>query len=41
LPAEVGDMPSAVDLLINRIGLDGVFTDHPDQVLRHRDSGRS
>jgi glycerophosphoryl diester phosphodiesterase len=34
LPGEVPDLPTAVDLLINRVGLDGVFTDHPDQVFR-------
>jgi len=34
LPDEIGDMQTAVDLLINQVGLDGVFTDHPDQVLR-------
>jgi len=34
LPGEIADMPAAVDLLINRAGLDGVFTDHPDQVRR-------
>ena len=33
LPDEIGGMQSAVDLLINRVGIDGVFTDHPDQVL--------
>ncbi len=32
-------MPSAVDLLINQVGLDGVFTDHPDQVLRAKSPG--
>jgi len=34
LPDEIPDMPTAVDLLINRVGLDGVFTDHPDRVFR-------
>jgi glycerophosphoryl diester phosphodiesterase len=33
LPAEIGDMESAVDLLINQVGLDGIFTDHPDQIF--------
>ena len=33
LPAEIEGMPQAVDLLL-RAGLDGVFTDHPDQVVR-------
>ena len=36
LPVEAGTMDHAVDLLTNRVGLDGVFTDHPDQVLRWR-----
>ncbi|MCJ7816006.1 MAG: glycerophosphodiester phosphodiesterase [Xanthomonadales bacterium] len=34
LPGEIGDMESAVALLINRVGLDGVFTDHPDRIRR-------
>jgi glycerophosphoryl diester phosphodiesterase len=38
LPGEIADMPAAMDLLINRAGLDGVFTDHPDQVLRAKSS---
>jgi len=33
LPAAVDNMQSAVDFLVNHVGLDGVFTDHPDQVL--------
>jgi len=36
LPEEIPDMPSAVDRLINRVGIDGIFTDHPDRV--HRDN---
>ena len=34
LPDEIGDIKSAVDLLANKVGLDGVFTDPPDLVLR-------
>lgn len=34
LPREVDNMHSAVDLLSRKIRLDGVFTDHPDQVVR-------
>lgn len=34
LPAEIGDMTAAVELLSDRLGIDGVFTDHPDQVIR-------
>jgi len=34
LPEEIADMSSAVDLLVDRVGVDGVFTDHPDRVLR-------
>lgn len=41
LPETIPDVPSAVDLLINRVGLDGVFTDHPDQVLRAMIPGRN
>ena len=33
LPSEIDSMPQAVDLLL-RAGLDGVFTDYPDQVIR-------
>jgi glycerophosphoryl diester phosphodiesterase len=32
LPAGLDGMQSAVDLLVRNVGLDGVFTDHPDQV---------
>ena len=39
LPGEIVNMASAVDLLINRVGIDGVFTDHPDQVLRAKSPG--
>ena len=34
LPPEIGDMLSAVQFLRDRAGLDGVFTDHPDQVIQ-------
>jgi len=34
LPEEIPDMPSAVERLINRVGIDGIFTDHPDRVPR-------
>lgn len=37
VPAASGDLRNVVDLLVNRVGLDGVFTDHPDQVIRCRD----
>lgn len=36
LPAEIGDMAVAVELLSDRLSIDGVFTDHPDQVIRCR-----
>jgi glycerophosphoryl diester phosphodiesterase len=35
LPAGVGSMANAVRILVDQAGLDGVFTDHPDQVLRY------
>ncbi|MBT8052280.1 MAG: glycerophosphodiester phosphodiesterase [Xanthomonadales bacterium] len=34
LPVAAGGMRHALDLLVNEVRLDGVFTDHPDQVLR-------
>lgn len=34
LPPEIGDMLSAVQFLRDRAGLDGVFTDYPDQVIQ-------
>jgi glycerophosphoryl diester phosphodiesterase len=34
LPAEIGGMENAARFLANQVGLDGVFTDHPDQVIR-------
>ena len=34
LPPELGGMDSAIRILLERTGLDGVFTDHPDQVVR-------
>jgi glycerophosphoryl diester phosphodiesterase len=33
LPAEIGGMANAARFLVNEMGLDGVFTDHPDQVI--------
>lgn len=33
LPPEAGDIRTAARLLFNEVGLDGIFTDHPDQVL--------
>ena len=33
LPAELGGMSTAVKMLLDQTGLDGVFTDHPDQVI--------
>jgi glycerophosphoryl diester phosphodiesterase len=33
LPPGVGGMAGAVRLLTEEVGLDGVFTDQPDQVL--------
>lgn len=35
LPGEIGGMQAAVQLLTGQAGIDGVFTDHPDQVIRH------
>jgi glycerophosphoryl diester phosphodiesterase len=35
LPAAIGGMREAVRLLVEDAGLDGVFTDHPDQVIRY------
>lgn len=32
LPTELASMRIATELLVNKVGLDGVFTDHPDQV---------
>jgi glycerophosphoryl diester phosphodiesterase len=34
LPAEIGGIENAAQFLANQVGLDGVFTDHPDQVIR-------
>jgi glycerophosphoryl diester phosphodiesterase len=36
LPGEIADMSTAVDLLVNQVGIDGVFTDHPDRLLRDK-----
>jgi glycerophosphoryl diester phosphodiesterase len=33
LPEEIGGMASATRFLVQKVGLDGVFTDHPDQVI--------
>jgi len=41
LPGEIANMPAAVGVLISTVGLDGVFTDHPDQVLRAVSAGAS
>jgi len=34
LPPALGSLPEAVRLLVEEARLDGVFTDHPDQVIR-------
>lgn len=34
LPLEVGGIENAARFLANQVGLDGVFTDHPDLVIR-------
>jgi glycerophosphoryl diester phosphodiesterase len=33
LPPGIGTLHTAVPFLRDRAGLDGVFTDHPDQVI--------
>lgn len=38
LPVASGGLQHAVDLLATRVGLDGVFTDHPDHVIHYRDA---
>jgi len=35
LPSSIGSMAEAVRILAGEAGLDGVFTDHPDQVVRN------
>jgi glycerophosphoryl diester phosphodiesterase len=35
LPAAMGSMRNAVEVLAGQLPLDGVFTDHPDQVIRY------
>ena len=35
LPPAVGTIADAVRILVDQVELDGVFTDHPDQVLQH------
>lgn len=34
LPDSLPALETAVDLLVHRVGLDGIFTDHPDRVIR-------
>ena len=34
LPPEIGGIQNAARFLANQVGLDGVFTDHPDQVIQ-------
>lgn len=34
LPEEIGGIANATRFLARKVGLDGVFTDHPDQVIR-------
>ena len=34
LPDTIPKLETAVELLVNRVRLDGVFTDHPDRVIR-------
>ena len=40
LPEAVENIESAVDFLLRRVELDGVFTDHPDRVIRYLESIR-
>jgi len=35
LPSSIGSMAEAVRILVSEAGLDGVFTDHPDQVIQN------
>jgi glycerophosphoryl diester phosphodiesterase len=35
LPSSIDSLAEAVRILVEETGLDGVFTDHPDQVIRH------
>jgi glycerophosphoryl diester phosphodiesterase len=35
LPSSVDSIAEAVRILVEETGLDGVFTDHPDQVIQH------
>lgn len=41
LPNTIPTLETAVDLLVNRVRLDGVFTDHPDRVIRALSEGRT
>jgi glycerophosphoryl diester phosphodiesterase len=35
LPHQAGTLANALRVLTDEVGLDGVFTDHPDQVIEH------
>ena len=39
LPSSIGSMAEAVRILTKEVGLDGVFTDHPDQVIQQLPAG--
>jgi len=39
LPPAFGTLGAAIDVLRKQLKLDGVFTDHPDRVVRHLESG--
>jgi glycerophosphoryl diester phosphodiesterase len=41
LPDTIPALETAVDLLVNRARLDGVFTDHPDRVIRALRAGKT
>lgn len=41
LPSSVPSMAEAVRILVEDAALDGVFTDHPDQVIRHLPASRT
>ena len=41
LPDTIPSLKTAVDLLVNRARLDGLFTDHPDQVIRVLRAGKT
>jgi glycerophosphoryl diester phosphodiesterase len=40
VPIEIGTLDAAMDLLLKQLQLDGVFTDHPDQVIRYLENLR-